>query len=274
VKVKSIKRSFPVLFLTVAVVFSTGWSWKDLFRDKADKAFNLYTEGKYKEALDLYSEEAIENPDSPEISYNMGNMLYRNERYDDALPSYSRAQTDQKLEETAKFNTANALVRIGMSSGDKDKLKEALETYKEAIKMAPGDLDAKYNYEFVKNLLSSPPDSSSRNGDQQKQDQQQQDQQKQDQQEQKDQGKDQEQQEKNDAGKDDEQKGENQNRQEKPGEEESKDQQEQKGQKEQKQMNKEDAERMLEALMKKEKEQLGERFKTMGEGKVDVEKDW
>jgi Ca-activated chloride channel family protein len=256
VKVKSIKRSFPVIFLAVAVVFSTGWSWKDLFRNKADKAFKLYTEGKYKEALDLYSEEAIENPDSPEISYNMGNMLYRNERYDDALPSYS-----------------------GMSSGDKDKLKEALETYKEAIKMAPDDLDAKYNYEFVKNLLSSPPDSSSRNGDQQKQDQQQQDQQKQEQQqqnqqEQKDQGKDQEQQKNNDAGKDDEQKGENQNRQEKPGEEESKDQQEQKGQKEQKQMNKEDADRMLEALMKKEKEQLGERFKTMGEGKVDVEKDW
>jgi len=276
VTVKTGKRTFQMLLLTGAVVFSTGWSWKDLLRNKADRAIQFYKEGKYKEALELYSEEAIENPDSPDISYNLGNMLYRNDRYDDALPSYSRAQAEQKLEQTARFNTGNSLVRIGMSSGDREKLKEALETYREAIRLAPDDLDAKYNYEFVNKLLSSAPDSSSSDEDQQKQDQQnqeqqeqdqqkqdqqeqdqqEQDQQKQDQQEQSGQGKDQEQQERDEANKDDRQE----------------EQREQKS--EQNQMSEKDAERMLEALMKKEKEQLAERFKAMGEGKVDVEKDW
>jgi len=261
------KRAVPLLLLTLTVVFSTGWSWKDLFSDKADRAMELYNEGKYEEALELYSEEVIENPDSPELSYNLGNMLYRNKRFDDALPSYSQAQKQQELQQLARFNTGNSLVKSGMNSGDSEKLKKALESYREAIRMAPDDLDAKYNYEFVKKILSDQQDQEQQQ-DQQEKDEQQQDQQQRDQQEKDEQQQDQQQedQQENDEQQQDQQQEDQQ--QTDSSEERSN------SQPEQNKMSEEDAERMLDAITKKEKEQLAERFKSMGEGVINVEKDW
>ena len=270
------KRAVPLLLLTLTVVFSTGWSWKDLFSDKADRAMELYNEGKYEEALELYSEEVIENPDSPELSYNLGNMLYRNKRFDDALPSYSQAQKQQELQQLARFNTGNSLVKSGMNSGDSEKLKKALESYREAIRMAPDDLDAKYNYEFVKKILSDQQDQeqqqdqqeNDKQEDQQEKDEQQQDQQQRDQQEKDEQQQDQQQedQQENDEQQQDQQQEDQQ--QTDSSEERSN------SQPEQNKMSEEDAERMLDAITKKEKEQLAERFKSMGEGVINVEKDW
>lgn len=263
------------IFLVLALFSSVGWSWKDLFSNRAEKALKLYEEGKVEEALKLYSEEATQNPDSPEVSYNLGNMLYRNGRFQESIPPYKKAGKQRNLEQMAKFNSGNSLFRLGMSSGKMKKLEMALDSYREAIQLDPDDLDAKYNYEFVKKMLdqiknqqseSSQSDSSSSEGEKQEKGRDQQESKEgekspnEETKEQKQGEQPEKARDKNKAGAEDEERRETADTRAEP--------------KREGEINKEDARRMLEALMGKEKDQLAERFKTMGEGRINVERDW
>ncbi|GEM_PF-2376540 len=277
-KVTRSHHPISLLILYLAVIISIAWSWKDLLNTRSERAMKLYEEGNYEDALSVYSEEAVENPDSPKVLYNLGNMLYRNDRFEDALPPYSHAQDETDIKQAAVFNTGNALYRAGSSSGDGEKLKQSLEAYKEAIRLDPGDLDAKYNYEFVKKLLSEQQQQQNKSSDSdslsEKQDQQKnqpEDQQEDKSGEEKSGDEDQKKQKQGDTA-DKKQSPENEKGQPPETEKESSDAR--MDQQSQPRMNQDDARRMLEALENKEKDQLAQRFKAMGKGKIDVEKDW
>ena len=256
-------RMAPLL-LTVLVSTSLGWSWGDLVQNRAQRAMRLYEEGKIEEAIELYREEAIENPDRPDVSFNLGNMLYRAGKFQDALPLYARAaqSTEGDFQEKVLYNTGNSLANIGMEGGDAKALEKALDAFKGAMRLAPDDKDPKYNYEYVRRLLSqeeqsegksSSPDSSTS-------------------------GKEKEQETKqgegdNAAGGEGEKKASEEQAPSAPlGAEEQRDSDTAKSPS--KSMSQEDAQRMLEALLGKEKEQLAKQFRMLWPERVDVEKDW
>lgn len=256
------KRRGPVpILIAVLAASSLGWSWEDLFQNRAEKAVKLYEEGRVEEAIELYREEAIENPDRPDVSYNLGNMLYRAGKYNDALPMYEQAAAspERGFKEAALFNTGNTLARIGMESGDGKALEHALEAFKGAMRLAPLDQDPKYNYEFVKKLLehekqdrdqSAAQDSSGA-------------------------GQEEEEQARQDEGEGKEEDGKKQENEPAPS---PGDQEEQRNENAPKSplpnMSEEDARRMLEALMGKEEEQLAKQLRALWPERVDVEKDW
>lgn len=252
------------------VATSLGWSWGDVLRSRADRAMDLYEQGKTEEAIELYREEAIENPDRPDIAYNLGNMLYRDGKFPDTLPHYGKAAEtpDADLKSRVIYNTGNSLARIGMSGGDAASLEKALAAFKESMKLAPGDADAKYNYEFVRRLLDeqqeqsgnqSPPDSSSGENEEQQENQESEGQE----------GEDGENEQQQEQDQDEQQKQQQEQRQEEPQEDEQAARNDPK-----KSMTQEDAARMLEALLGKEEEQLAKQFRALWPERVDVEKDW
>ncbi len=79
-------------------------------------------------------------------AYNLGNALYKQERFEEAAEQYNNAlaKAENSLERSlASYNLANAYVF-------NQKLDEAIHYYKEAIRTDPGNLEAKYNLTRVK----------------------------------------------------------------------------------------------------------------------------
>jgi Ca-activated chloride channel family protein len=186
------------------------------------------------EALKFYRDAEIEKPESPELSYNLGNVMYQQEKYQDGLERYFKALSSDELQHQAQayYNLGNTFYRSG-------KYPEAIQAYQKCLELTPDDEDAKYNLEFVRKKMKEMLDKELQRQQNQKQQQSQSEQQKPQQQTQE---------------------------QQKPQEDQSQTSQpeEDQKQKEQKQeqlkpkegMTKEDAERILNALKDDEKELL------------------
>jgi Ca-activated chloride channel family protein len=112
------------------------------------EGYDAYQEKKYEEALDHFIKAQIKAPDSPEVSYNIGNTLYRMGDFDSARHNFEKAlkSKEKDLRHKAHYNLGNALFRQG-------KLEEALENYTEASKIKPDDRHTRENIEFVKKVM-------------------------------------------------------------------------------------------------------------------------
>lgn len=118
--------------------------WSQAGREKVLEGNRNYSEGDYDKALELYREALEENPKSPAIRFNLGDAQFKKEEMEDAADSFSQAlqSEDPGIKSRAQYNLGNSLYRQG-------KLQESLSAYREALKLAPGDRDAKHNLEFV-----------------------------------------------------------------------------------------------------------------------------
>ena len=118
--------------------------WSQAGREKVLEGNRNYSEGDYDKALELYREALEESPDSPAIRFNLGDAHFKKEEMEDAADSFSQAlqSEDPEIKSRAQYNLGNSLYRQG-------KLQESLSAYREALKVAPGDRDAKHNLEFV-----------------------------------------------------------------------------------------------------------------------------
>jgi len=236
------KMKLPLLVIYI-LLFLTHPLYAQPERKKVQEANELYKAEKYNEALNLYSDAALDNPLSPGIHYNIGNTLYKQGNYEEALLEYNKVLTakDADLHFRSYYNMGNTLYRMG-------KLPEAILSYTEALKLNPDDNESKYNLEFVRNKLKE-----------QLRNQEQSQQQQQEQQSQEGQQKDQKQEEQ-----------EQQQQQQEEGQQEEEQQQ---LQQEEKEMTPEEADRILNALQNDEKD-LQKQRKMSSTSNVRVKKDW
>ena len=226
-RVSLFKRKAVVLLLLLMALGAHAQTDRQLVR-QGNKQFRL---GNYAEAEVRYRKAVEKNQRNPQANYNLGNALM-GQRKDSA--AVSQLETAAKLE-TVPLRKAQAYHNIGVICQNKKMFGEAIEAYKEALRLNPADDETRYNLALCK-----------RQQKQQQQDQQQQNQQKQDQQ--KDQQKEQDQQ--------------------------KKDQQKDQQQQQQPQMSKENAEQMLNAAIQEEK-QTQERMKKMQQPqRRSLEKNW
>lgn len=118
--------------------------WGQAGREKVLEGNRNFSEGDYDKALERYREALEEDPDSPAIRFNLGDAHFKKEELEDATDSFSQAlqSEDPEIKSRAQYNLGNSLYRQG-------KLQESLSAYREALKLAPGDRDAKHNLEFV-----------------------------------------------------------------------------------------------------------------------------
>jgi len=264
-----LKRTLTCIIVFMVGILS-GPAWGDSFSSlnkKGNKAFRRGQEHKqegdkneaaqaWEEALKHYRDAEIERPESPELSYNIGNAVYQQERYEDALERYFKAINSDELEHQAwtHYNLGNTLYRSG-------KYPEAIQAYQKCLELTPDDQDAKFNLEFVRKKMKEMLDKEAQRQQEQQQQQQQPQSEQQQQQQQQQQGEEQ-------------QTREDQEQAQQPQDE----QQQQKRQREQMQpkegMTKEDAERILNALRDDEKELLKKQQRApQGRGKRGG-KDW
>jgi len=241
---------FAGLFLFVLLVNSL---LGDEVVKKNKEGIVFFNEENYEEALGAYRDAQLEAPESPELHFNIGNVLYKQKKYEEAQEEYLKALTteDALLQSQTYYNIGNCQFRSNA-------LVESIDSYKKCLEISPDDMDAKHNLEFVRNKLKEMAEQQQAQQQQQQQMQQQEQQQQQGQQQQEQQEGEQQQQP---QGEEEQQEGEEQ-------------QQQQQAQKIEGELSEEEAQRILDALKDDEEEVQKEIRQKQSSGKKRVEKDW
>ena len=113
------------------------------------------SEVEYRRALEKYTA-------SYEARFNLGNSLYKQERYDKSAEIFQSLGKDSLRRENlaaAHYNAGNALFQ-------QRKFEEALEQYKESLRINPLDMDAKFNLAYTKEMLKNEQNQQNQNQDQ------------------------------------------------------------------------------------------------------------
>lgn len=234
ISVWSICGGLVVVFSSLALpVFAQKEGTRDL-----RKGNEAYKSNEFKEAEDLYRKGTSEKTN--EIgTFNLGNSLYRQERFDESVESYkeSIAGLQSKEKSNAYYNLGNAYFKS-------EKLKEAIDAYKSAITLDEENYEARENLFKAKKILT-----------QQQNEQKQQDKDK-------------------DKKKDDNQKqGQNQDQQDQEQQQNQEQQQEQQQNQPQKDLTKEEALRLLQAV-DKEDNSIQEKIKKSSSRPAPGNKNW
>jgi len=140
------KRIITILFLNFVClcVFSQ--------KESADvrDGNKQYKGDKFTEAEVLYRKGLEKNNKSFEGNFNLGNALFRQEKYSDALEQYEKAAVfspkDKQRAAAAYYNAGNAMLIDG-------KIAESIEAYKKSLRLNPKDDEARYNLAFAKAAL-------------------------------------------------------------------------------------------------------------------------
>lgn len=248
-------RFIWILMLPILVVAQENPAANDLI----EKGNKLYEDGNYGEAEMTYREGQAQGADAFISGFNLGDALFKQERYEEAAAAFQSLPnlTDDKEKKASAFHN------LGNSFLKAQKFQESVDAYKQSLRNNPKDLETKYNLAYAKRMLQEQQEQEQQNQDnQENQDKQDQ---KQDQQQQQDQNKEEK--------KDDEQKQDQQQQQQDQKQEEQNQEQQQP---QENKISKEDAERMLDALNQEEKDIRDrlEQQKVRKGVKGTIEKDW
>jgi Ca-activated chloride channel family protein len=109
----------------------------------------LYHQGKYPEAYGVFRQ-AMERDSSARLAFDAGSALYRLERYDEAVAAFRQSSREPKLRQKSLYNLGNALVRAAEERpGEPAPLLDAVAAYEEALRVAPGDPETRWNLEVA-----------------------------------------------------------------------------------------------------------------------------
>ena len=126
--------------LSVTLQAQTGKS------EKADnpslrKASQLYKQGQYEKALPEMQKAEAQQPNSPLVKYNLGNLQFRRNEFTASEKAFDETLStteDSAFKQKAFYNK-------GVSLSKQKKLLESIEAYKAALKLNPADEDARVN---------------------------------------------------------------------------------------------------------------------------------
>ncbi len=136
------------------------------------KGNKLYKEKQFDQSMLQYQKAIEKSPDDPTSNYNLGNVQFRKNSYEDAAKSYQSTidhSTDNSIKENASYNQGVALIK-------QKKLEESINAWKNSLKINPNDLDARENLQKAMQELKSktpppPPQKKDDKKDQNKKDQ-------------------------------------------------------------------------------------------------------
>ena len=137
-----------------------------------------YVAQKFTEAQKFYEQGIADNSDSYSANFNLGNSLFRQKKYKEALEQYQKAATLTK----EKKEIASAFHNVGNALMEEKNYEKSVEAYKNSLKANPKDDDTRYNLAVAQYLMKKQQEQQKQQQQQQKQEQQQQQKQEQQQQ--------------------------------------------------------------------------------------------
>ena len=105
---------------------------------------------RYDKSIESYTRALEAAPTSFEAAYDLANAMFRAERYDTAEQTLKGIVADSTRSD---IDRSEAVYNLGNTQFAQQKLKEALASYRAAMRLNPDDREAKYNYAYTKHLL-------------------------------------------------------------------------------------------------------------------------
>lgn len=103
-----------------------------------------YDREDYAEAEVNYRRALQKNPNSFAATYNLGNALLRQEKFDEAAKQYIRATTQVNAEEEG-LKLSKAYHNLGNSFFVMEQYDKAIDAYKQSLRLNPSDNETRYN---------------------------------------------------------------------------------------------------------------------------------
>lgn len=135
----------------------TAWSAE---RGSLERANRLHREGRVEEAAALYRARTAHTPSDPQLRYNLGTALAALDssgaeiELERASPGGSR-----EVRGRAEYNIGLLRLQSALDAGDPDSVRAdaaaAIEANRMALRLTPGDPDAKWNLAMAVRLLDS-----------------------------------------------------------------------------------------------------------------------
>ena len=112
------------------------------------QGLEAYQNKEYDKALQYFIDAQLENPQDPDILYNLGNTFYKLKDYDAALNHYRQVlkTKDTDLRAKARYNIGNTQYR-------QQQFEEAIKSYEKGLEINPDDHAAKENIAFIKKVM-------------------------------------------------------------------------------------------------------------------------
>lgn len=114
------------------------------------KGNRQYERGDYDNSIDNYARALMADPDNFEAKFNTANVQVRKELIDKAENSLRKLAKDSTLLATDR---ADVIYNLGNVLFIQQRLEDALNCYRDAMRLNPDDQQAKFNYALTKELL-------------------------------------------------------------------------------------------------------------------------
>jgi len=186
------KRKYTAAIMLM-LIFMSAQAQSD--RNSIREGNRLFRSGKFAESEVSYRKAMEKNPRNPQAAYNLGNALFAQRKDSAAVVAY---QSGVQLE-TSKIRKAMGYHNIGVVCQSHKMFAEAIEAYKNALRLNPKNDQARYNLELCKRQQKNQQNKQNQDKQDQKKDENGKDQKKEQQKQDK---KDQKQQDKNKMSKD------------------------------------------------------------------------
>ena len=207
-------------------------------RGMVRKGNRQFKREQFEKSVDSYQRALQHDSTSFEAKYDLASALYRTERYEKAEKTLQSIVNDTTRTELERGEVA---YNLGNTQFAQQKYKEALSSYRHAMRCNPNDEDAKFNYAFTKRLIQQQEQQQQQQNQDQNQDQQNQDKNQQEQNQNQDKNQDQNKEQQN-----------QQEQQQQPQDQNGKEEQQGQGQQLEGAMSPEQAEAMLQAIQAEE----------------------
>lgn len=162
-------RALTIILTAIAsLVFSEAFCQKMPERRLVRKGNKQYERGDFDTSLDNYARALQQDPNCFEAKFNTANGQFRKELID---------KSEQTLRKLAQDSTRTDIERsevaynLGNTLFVQQRLEEALDCYRNAMRLNPDDKEAKFNYALTKELLKQQQNQQQQQNQDQNQDQ-------------------------------------------------------------------------------------------------------
>lgn len=144
-------RTTIYILLLLSVVWCGTASAQNLpHRKQVRQGNEAFAKERYEKSIDTYQQALKYDSILYEARYNVGNAYAKTKRWAEAEQELKRALTDTMRTDS---ELAAAYYNLGYAQFMQDSLHQSLESFRRSLVLNPEDMNAKYNYVYVRTLL-------------------------------------------------------------------------------------------------------------------------
>ncbi len=133
----------------IVLLFTSLFSFSQKVNNEIVKGNEAYKKGNYKNAVTAYNSALAIDGKNATAQYNKGNVLYKQKQLVDATQAYKTAGENANNATTQ----SQAFYNKGVAEANQKQWQEALNSFKQSLRLQPSDKEARENLQKVLNEL-------------------------------------------------------------------------------------------------------------------------